>query len=222
MTALMESVSGLAASWGPSMVAKAIATLVLMLLAVRLARQSRASELYRQARRDLAQRVAAVLEAAEARGRVGRVSGAAILLVSSAVMIGIAPLDAVGERQERPPETPSLSFEVASVRHNTSGSREGYFNHSPRRFSASNIQLQALIVTAYGVDTRLARFLVVGGTTLRDCPSNCSRKEEVLAARFDVDAVVPAGAPPRQRESHAHAPSPSGRAVQPEGAVRNA
>jgi uncharacterized protein (TIGR03435 family) len=98
-----------------------------------------------------------------------------------------------------PETTPLPAFEVASVRHNTSGDTGG----GPRgvfgeRFVATNSPLQDLILLAYGMSSGsvTTRFLLVGGTESRSiCIRNCSSTAEILAARFDVNATAPGGVP---------------------------
>jgi uncharacterized protein (TIGR03435 family) len=93
------------------------------------------------------------------------------------------------------------AFDVAAVRHNTSAANQAFFDRTPGRFSATNAPLQTLIQMAYGIDSNLARFVVMGGTTSRAiCTANCASKEEILTARFDITAAAPPGAQPNEEQ----------------------
>lgn len=115
---------------------------------------------------------------------------ATILLASSLGTSGLAA------RQEgKEPSTPV--FEVVSVRHNTSGDNMSFPSRwTPGRYSASNVRLDFLILDAFGIPSQLAHQFVVGG--LRpdvSCLRNCSSREEILGARFDVQATFPEDVP---------------------------
>ena len=74
------------------------------------------------------------------------------------------------------------TFEVASVKPNTTGSPGGSFVMPPGRFSATNLPLKVLITNAY----QLSFFQVVGGP------------DWVSTDRFDVAAKAPDGSLPEQ------------------------
>ena len=79
------------------------------------------------------------------------------------------------------------SFEVASVKPNTSGSDRLSISFPPQgQITVVNMPLRMIIAWAYNVPTTLLRFVVVGGPN------------EILDARFDITAKPPDGTPPRQ------------------------
>jgi len=100
----------------------------------------------------------------------------------------------------RAQEAPAPSFEVASVKQNTSGDlRAAIALPGPRppgapslgppdMLIATNAELRMLIWQAYGVPVGLQRFVVVGGS------------EKILSSRFDVRAKPPEGTPPAQAQ----------------------
>ena len=153
---------------------------------------------------DLTRRVRAILDDRQSRGRAGVVSSLLVLLAVLAVVAGLSPLravsvDAVVEPGRRAPQEPRpASFEVASVRQNTTGEGATSLQFPGNaRLLATNVPLQMLIVRAYGIPAVLERFLLIGGATATriPCTRNCSSTEEILTARFDVNAATPNGAP---------------------------
>src|SRR5262245_44861 len=97
-----------------------------------------------------------------------------------------------------------LTFEVASIKHNTNGAG-GSTRLTPGRYSASNVGLYSLIVTAYGIPTALARYSVIVGGRAFDpprlpdrCERNCSGIDQILKAHFDINATIPQGVPSTQ------------------------
>jgi uncharacterized protein (TIGR03435 family) len=77
-------------------------------------------------------------------------------------------------------------FEVASVKPNNSGDTRSMIAWPTGSFSATNMQLRMLIGQAYDVPPQLQRFTLVGGP------------EELLTARFDIQARLPETAPEGQ------------------------
>ncbi|HKE87023.1 MAG TPA: TIGR03435 family protein [Vicinamibacterales bacterium] len=96
----------------------------------------------------------------------------------------------------------SPAFDVASVKQNTGGDNRTFYRVTPGGLYATNIQLQSLIMIAYGIDDKLAQFLVRGGTSSRSiCTENCSGTDQVLRARFDITARAPTDLlPGRERQ----------------------
>jgi uncharacterized protein (TIGR03435 family) len=143
--------------------------------------------------RDLPTRVRAVLDHAQARGRAGAASLAAVALAVPLTVVAIAPLRVAAVPQSAPataadPADASLpSFEVASIRRNTSGAEERFFQRRPGgRFDVRNMPLRALITFAYD----LQGFQLQGGP------------DWITADRFDIVAKaegdpepVPLGSP---------------------------
>jgi uncharacterized protein (TIGR03435 family) len=129
--------------------------------------------------RDLPTRVRAVLDHAQARGRAGTARLAVAAAVVMLTVAAIAPLRAVAQPQSAalvaddgdPASLPS--FEVASIRRNTSGEEERFFQRQPGgRFNVRNMPLRALITFAYD----LQGFQLQGGP------------DWITADRFDIVA----------------------------------
>ena len=106
--------------------------------------------------RDLPTRVRAVLDDAQARGRAGAVHLALAVAAVAVTVVAIAPLRAVARPQAAAVTAddadPALlpSFEVASIRRNTSDVNEQFFQRQPGgRFTVRNMPLRALITFAY-------------------------------------------------------------------------
>jgi uncharacterized protein (TIGR03435 family) len=118
-------------------------------------------------------------------------------IVTHYIIIVVAVMASAEQRLDR--NLPR--FEVASVLHNTSGTNSGYSQSTPARFSVTNAKLESLILQAYSIDANIARFLVAGGLTdpRANCTKGCLGKEEILSARFDINATVPKDAPLEQR-----------------------
>ena len=77
----------------------------------------------------------------------------------------------------------SMTFEVASVKPNTSGDLRIRGGTRGRAYNAVNMPLRRIVATAY--DLQLEEFRLVGNHPL-------------LAERFDIDATIPESASPRQ------------------------
>jgi uncharacterized protein (TIGR03435 family) len=129
--------------------------------------------------RDLPTRVRAVLDHAQERGRAGAARLAVTVAVVMLTVAAIAPLRAVAQPQSAalvaddadPASLPS--FEVASIRRNTSGEEERFFQRQPGgRFNVRNMPLRALITFAYD----LQGFQLQGGP------------DWITADRFDIVA----------------------------------
>lgn len=120
---------------------------------------------------------------------------ATLLLAASLGPVSLAALQDTGP--------PVAAFEVVSIRHNTSGDNMGFPSRwTPGRYSAINTRLDSLVLEAFGIPRQLAHHFVVGG--LRpdvSCTRNCSSREEVLGARFDIQATLPEGVPQSQQRS---------------------
>ena len=97
----------------------------------------------------------------------------AVVVGSVAMLSAQAPID-------------QPKFEVASVRPNTSGTLQQSMAWPKGSFSAVNMQLSTLISQAYGIPTNLQRFTLVGGP------------EDLLAARYDIQARLPETTPEGQ------------------------
>jgi uncharacterized protein (TIGR03435 family) len=103
-------------------------------------------------RADLTARVRAVLDSAQARGRAGMVCVALTLAIAALLVTAMAPLHAVLGAQSAPGASASPSFEVASIRRNTSGANEQFFQREPGgRFSVRNMPLRTVITFAYQI-----------------------------------------------------------------------
>jgi uncharacterized protein (TIGR03435 family) len=74
-------------------------------------------------------------------------------------------------------------FDVASVKPNNGGDTRPMIAWPKGSLSATNMQLRMLIGQAYGVPPQLQRFMLVDGP------------EELLTARFDIQARLPETAP---------------------------
>ncbi len=91
-------------------------------------------------------------------------------------------------------------FDVSSVRHNTGSATISSARWFPGRFVAVNARLDRLITQAFGIPLNLAEQLVVGGIR-RDarCNRNCSSRDEILSAHFDIQATFPGEVAPAQQ-----------------------
>ena len=82
---------------------------------------------------------------------------------------------------------PGVTFEVTSVRVNTTGASRSTFTVPPSgRLVFTNVTLRDLIVRAYEIPSTMKRFLLAGG------------RASLLNTHFDVQAVPPAGIPPEK------------------------
>ena len=120
------------------------------------------------------------------------------LLCSVVVAVSTLSLAAAQElagRQAAP------SFEVASVRQNTTGDRESSARWFPGgRFVAVNARLDHLVLEAFGIHPGLAHVLVEGGIRPEmRCLRGCSSRDEILSARFDIQATTPGDVPVAQQ-----------------------
>jgi uncharacterized protein (TIGR03435 family) len=103
-------------------------------------------------RRTLATRVAAILNRNIARGRVGIGSAAAITLGAAALSALISPLHAVVRAAAvQTPSPATRSFEVASIRQNTSGQPGQTIALQGNTFVARNVTARELVMTAFRV-----------------------------------------------------------------------
>jgi uncharacterized protein (TIGR03435 family) len=132
----------------------------LVRLASRMAATARHPLLAMANRSDLRQRVAAVLRPEQSRGPVGRTSSAVIFAGASAVVMAIAPLQAVREHEARSPETSSMGLttdasalrefqlDAVSVREGGGGLQ---WRFQPGRMVIANRSLQTLVRFAFDV-----------------------------------------------------------------------
>ena len=113
--------------------------------------------------------------------------------VAVALLLG-APQGDAGQKPSVP------AFEVASVRHNTSNETRASARWLPGRFVAVNQRLDRLVTEAFGIPLNLAEQLVLGGIR-RDarCNRDCSSRDEILSAHFDIQATFTGDVPPVQR-----------------------
>ena len=81
-------------------------------------------------------------------------------------------------------------FDVSSVRHNIGSATISSARWFPGRFVAVNVRLDRLVTQAFGIPLNLAEQLVLGGIR-RDarCNRNCSSRDEILSAHFDIQAT---------------------------------
>lgn len=91
-------------------------------------------------------------------------------------------------------------FDVASVRHNTGSDTRSSARWFPGRFVAVNQRLDRLVTEAFGIPLNMAEQLVLGGIR-RDarCNRNCSSRDEILAAHFDIQATFTGEVAPAQQ-----------------------
>jgi uncharacterized protein (TIGR03435 family) len=81
------------------------------------------------------------------------------MLRSAMILVAISGVALVAQNV-----APPLTFEVASVRLNTSGSAQQSMGWPKGSFSATNMPLRLLIAFAYGIQGQFqTRFRVVGG-----------------------------------------------------------
>ena len=97
-------------------------------------------------------------------------------MIRATLMVAFVGIVA-GASAQTPQTTTLPSFEVASVKRNTSGAAEGSLGPRPSGYAATNVPLRVLIVRAY----QLRPFQVVGGPSWID------------AERFDLDARTSTG-----------------------------
>ena len=127
-----------------------------------------------------AARIAAILDSGQSRGRAGALSASAILAVAGLVIVGISPLRAVTRAQSQ--AAGSASFEVASIRRNSSGDMRASIQALPGGYRAVNAPLRLLIRDAYA----LQGFQLVGGPSWLD------------SERFDILAKADGSPTPEQ------------------------
>ena len=95
-----------------------------------------------------------------------------------------------------PAQTPSgvlPSFEVASIKPNTSGDGRALLGFPGGRFTATNVPVRALIASAYGDPQALPNFRIIGGPGWID-----SERFDILAkpeGGFQRDLDAPSGGP---------------------------
>ena len=131
-------------------------------------------------RSDLSARIAAILDSGQSRGRAGALSTGAILAAAGLVIVGISPLRAVTRAQLQ--AAGSASFEVASIRRNSSGDMRASIQALPGGYRAVNAPLRLLIRDAYA----LQGFQLVGGPSWLD------------SERFDILAKAEGNPTPEQ------------------------
>jgi uncharacterized protein (TIGR03435 family) len=100
------------------------------------------------------------------------------------ILVAISGAAVVSAQDTAPPELPS--FEVASVRQNTSGDARSMMAWPKGSLAATNMLLRMLIAHAYEVPLQLMRFMLVGGP------------EDLLTEHYDIQARTPEHAPEGQ------------------------
>jgi uncharacterized protein (TIGR03435 family) len=106
-------------------------------------------------------------------------------------VLTVAILNLAGRSQA---QDNALAFEIASVKHNTSATARLSVTRAPARFTVLGAPLTTVILMAHNIRASLARFVVEGlGTSGRACLADCDTRDEILSARFDITANVPAG-----------------------------
>jgi uncharacterized protein (TIGR03435 family) len=106
-------------------------------------------------------------------------------------VLTVITLNLVGRSQA---QENALAFEIASVKHNTSPTARLSVTRAPARFTVLGAPLSSVILMAHNIRASLARFVVEGlGTSGRACLADCDTRDEILSARFDITANVPAG-----------------------------
>jgi uncharacterized protein (TIGR03435 family) len=122
-------------------------------------------------RSDLSARVAAVLDEAQVRGRLGRGRAAVILAVASALAVAVGPLRA--QTTQIAPVQNAPAFDVVSIRENKSGDPRQAMRRQPGgRLNIVNLPLRTLIIDAFGLQPQQ----LAGGPDWID------------SARFDITA----------------------------------
>jgi bla regulator protein blaR1 len=144
-------------------------------------------------RSDLSSRVAAVLDVNQARGRTGRLNGAAFRVAGLLLVLFISPLAALQRSAVPPggdaPAAGTLAFEVVSIKPNKS-TEPGFVGFQPGgRFTATRVTVKQLISLAYARDNALRDFQIVGGPRWSETD------------HFDVQAKAEATVDGRERSS---------------------
>lgn len=154
----------------------------LLALARRMTQASPAPLLSMAGRHDLSARIRAILDVAQARGRVGALAAGAIAAATLAVLATVSPLQvAVAAAQAAPP----LAFEVASIRPNTRGERMITVNTQPGgRFVATNVPVSWLIRLAF----QAGEYQIIGA------PAWADAKRFDVIAKAEVELAPVAGA----------------------------
>jgi len=134
-------------------------------------------------RSDLSARVTAVLDAGQARGRVGLLRIVQITAAAVMLLMTLSPIRATSARSGQQAPNASRTFDVASVKPNRSGDVRTNFQPFPSgRFVATDLSLRALVMQAW----RLQMFEVEGGP------------DWMASDRFDIAATAPEGTTPDQ------------------------
>lgn len=121
---------------------------------------------------------------------------------TSIILLVLLALSTLGfaAQQGSDQKTRLPAFEVASIRHNTSGDTTSSSRWLPGRFAAVNARLDDLVLQAFGIPMGLAHILLDGGVRHDlKCLRNCSSREEILSARFDIQATTRQELPPDQQ-----------------------
>ena len=136
-------------------------------------------------RSDLATRVHAVLDAAQARGPVRAVTAVLVLCVAIGLTAAISPLQAIPSPRLPEDNARGLAFEVASIRINESADGpRGILPTPGGRFTALGLTVRDFIALAYGSEGALFDDQIVGGP------------DWISTRRFDIIATEdPAAAP---------------------------
>lgn len=119
-------------------------------------------------------------------------------LVTVLLVVAIASVVVTAGRRNG--QKDGFEFEVSSIRHNTNAEKSWSSQWQPRRFVATNIPLETLVLMAFDIPSNLSRHLLVGGLSdpRRNCIRNCSSRDEILTARFDIQATLTEDVPRSQ------------------------
>jgi len=145
---------------------------------VTLARRARTSPvpvLSMVSRSELSERISALLDEAQARGRLGVRRAATIVAIAALVSAAVVPLRAAPQAPLQIQDPATLpSFDVVSIKENTSGDSGQRMQRQPGRIVATNFPLRPLIVSVFGLQPQQ----LVGGP------------EWIDSARFDITASM--------------------------------
>ena len=141
----------------------------------RHARSSPVSVLSMVSRSQLSERISALLDEAQARGRLGFRRGATIVAITGLIAAAVVPLRAAaqGSLQIQDPAT-LPSFEVVSIKENKSGDSGQTVSRRPGRIIVTNFPLRPLIQSVFGLQPQQ----LIGGPKWLD------------SLRFDITASM--------------------------------
>jgi uncharacterized protein (TIGR03435 family) len=146
-------------------------------------------------RRDLAARVAALLDHGQTRGRIGRRQASGLIVAGLIAMLGVAPVTIARAMPQPPPAAaaPSQTFAAASIKRNS----PVQIRLVDGRWIATHVTVRELLVAAFAVPdvdnapfwVRFDRFDIVVDAT-QDTPRQLESKslQAFLAERFKLVA----------------------------------